>query len=645
MRIIITSGATFCPWDSVRGLTNLSQGTTGANIAEHALLQGHEVDYISSNQTKKPFELKLNPSNINKFAIEELKSLKECYENYTFHESATFDKYLENCLSIPFIETKEKRTVFISAAAVSDYSPIKMDGKISSVKEQMQMEMTKLPKVISEIKKKYPLMPVVGFKLLSSTTSTLNDLIEVAYESLLTSKLALVVANLVDDDFKVVSTVIITPEKGIYPVHDRKDLPRILIEMIEDRLDCYFYKTSIEAPLPLDLNTNNFFKLMKVASDYSLFSCYGSGREGAEFGSIAERVGESVLVTGRGTKKENATEDNVALVNNIVNQNIMISSNGIKGTLNAPVLWNILNVRPEINYIVHSHIYLPKGSSVINSSSPGTVYDYEEIEEIVLSGETMINQVGHGCFILLKKIEDLFDILMQNSIYNTSNAKYYDIAYTRFKKGILERTVERLDFDKDIDVLDLACGTGKSTNELMLLGFKNIDIADASPNMIKMAEKRLGTNQTGIIASFENLDNIKKQYDLITIRQAFSYIEPDKINEFAESIYSKLNKNGHLIFNSFNLLPESTLKRNDIFEENGKLIKTKETNVITKETVCHSQVTDYLDLDLSFYISLYDINVFNQYDLNEIKKIFDSVGFSVVVKVENKSTCLIARKL
>ena len=638
MRFIITSGATFERWDRVRGITNLSQGTTGAKIAEEALLKGHSVDYISNSNTKQPFEIKITPNNIND--IEKLKEAKKVYHNYTFHKSPSFDDYLSNCLSVP--EGKE-RTVFISSAAVSDYAPVKVNGKVSSIKEQLEIELVKLPKVIKEVKNKFPLMPIVGFKLLSSEDSNLDDLVEVAYKNLLESRMALIVANLVDENFRPVKTIIITPEKNIIPVVERKKLSSILVKLIEDRIDCDFYNTKIDNSFPNNIETEPFFNLIRDCSKYSLFSSYGEGRKGAEFGSIAMRTNQGVLTTGRGTTKKNTNEDNITLINDINEKTIFLSSNKIKATLNAPTLWYILQERPEINYIVHAHVYLPNGDFVYKESSPGTKNDYDNIESLVKKGSAVINQFGHGCLILLKEKDDLLEVLLKNGLYNSDYSQYYDIAYNRFEKGSLERSIENLNFDKDINVLDLACGTGKSALEIKKLGFNNLDIADASKDMLAVAEKRI--NKKGVIATFEDLSSITKTYDLITIRQAFSYLDRDKVEHFINGVHSKLNKDGYLIFNTFNLLPESIIVRNDQFDVEGALLKTLETNIINYDKIIHSQRTEYLDCDKGTYIPLYDINIFNQYDLEEVKIQFQNKGFEVDIIKTKKSACFVARKL
>lgn len=639
MKLIITSGATFAPWDNVRGIANKSQGTTGAKLAEEALIRGHKVKYISDTTTKKPFEMKINPLNIDE--CKKLEIAKSVYANYEFMKATTFDQYMEQSLIAPL---KEEKAVFISTAAVSDYAPVVVKGKVRSIEEQMRLEIKKLPKVINEVKKKFPLMPIVGFKLLSEEDNSISELIDIAYKSLLSSKMALVVANLVDKDFKPTTTVIITPEKNIIPVVNRNDLSKTLMDVIESRICCDFYQTKVIGDLPDELPLKEFSSLIEDCSTYSLFASYGDGRKGAEFGSVGMRTNFGILATGRGTTKKETNSSNVAIIKEIKENRVSILSNKAKATLNASTLWHIFQERSEVKFVVHAHVYLPNGVDVMDDAAPSTFEDYKIIESAVKDRSVkVINQIGHGCFILLNKKEDLLDVLMENGIYNSKYSNLYDIAYHRFKKGSLETTVESLNIKKSANVLDLACGTGKSSHSLCEMGFVNVHIADASKDMLKVAEKRLGIK--GTVATFEDMSNIKKTYDLITIRQAFSYLKPNNVSLFIDNIKEKLNHNGVLVFNGFHLLTPSVNSRYDEFEIEKGYIKTLETNIITKDEIFHSQRSEYLDLEKGIYMPLYDINKFYQHDIKKVMSLFESKGFKVQLNVSGKSFSIQARKV
>ncbi|MBI5239305.1 MAG: DNA/pantothenate metabolism flavoprotein [Elusimicrobia bacterium] len=54
MKVLITSGATREPIDSVRFLTNFSTGATGAVLADHFRRRGHRVVYLHGRGAQKP---------------------------------------------------------------------------------------------------------------------------------------------------------------------------------------------------------------------------------------------------------------------------------------------------------------------------------------------------------------------------------------------------------------------------------------------------------------------------------------------------------------------------------------------------------------------------------------------------------------
>jgi len=85
--------------------------------------------------------------------------------------------------------------IFICAAAISDYKPIDcVEGKISSddVKE-LQINMRLTPKVINVARKKNYKVFIVAFK--AETNVSRTELIDRAYERLLSSQTDLIVAN------------------------------------------------------------------------------------------------------------------------------------------------------------------------------------------------------------------------------------------------------------------------------------------------------------------------------------------------------------------------------------------------------------------------------------------------------------------
>jgi phosphopantothenoylcysteine decarboxylase/phosphopantothenate--cysteine ligase len=139
-KILITSGGTTEDIDDVRVITNKSTGKTAAALAESLVEAGFQVTYLHSEKAAQPA---LNCKKI------------------TFQTYNDLKKELEEALRT------ENYSAVIHAAAVSDYSVVKHNGKISSDTDEIQLTLKRNAKLINEIKKWSPKSSLIGFKLTS----------------------------------------------------------------------------------------------------------------------------------------------------------------------------------------------------------------------------------------------------------------------------------------------------------------------------------------------------------------------------------------------------------------------------------------------------------------------------------------------
>lgn len=125
-RVLITSGPTQEPIDSVRFLTNHSSGKMGAALARAALLMGAEVTVVSG-PSSEPLPLKAKVISVH--------SAQEMLEAAAKEASAA--------------------DLIIGAAAVADYRPASSQkGKMRRTDEKMQIELVPNPDVIAELARK-----------------------------------------------------------------------------------------------------------------------------------------------------------------------------------------------------------------------------------------------------------------------------------------------------------------------------------------------------------------------------------------------------------------------------------------------------------------------------------------------------------
>lgn len=196
MKVLITSGGTKIPIDTVRDITNMSTGTFGTKIAEGFLRHGHEVVFVRAKNSKGP--LRTTIDFMDGYGVGEFSQWRNerigWLRRYKEFEYKTFEQY-ERCLQFAL---GEKPEVVVLAAAVSDYYVANpMHGKLRS-NDMLTIKLESLPKLINKVKGLWaPNVKLVGFKLLVDAKS--RDLIAAAQKSIAENGCDMVVANDLED--------------------------------------------------------------------------------------------------------------------------------------------------------------------------------------------------------------------------------------------------------------------------------------------------------------------------------------------------------------------------------------------------------------------------------------------------------------
>lgn len=205
MKVLITAGSTREPIDAVRHVSNISTGKLGIEIAKESLKRGHVTLLLYGFGALKP------PSYINtkKFA-----TTKDLYD-LVINEIKNFD-------------------VFISVAAVSDYTPIFIDEKIDSDKNELIIKLKPTPKVLKEAKKianKNTLF--VAFKLGYMLDE--NELIKKAIESYGEIADIIIVNDLLNINDRKHLATILYKNKILYKAKTKKEIAKLLFNTIETK--------------------------------------------------------------------------------------------------------------------------------------------------------------------------------------------------------------------------------------------------------------------------------------------------------------------------------------------------------------------------------------------------------------------------
>src|SRR3989344_9426985 len=135
--------------------------------------------------------------------------------------------------------------------------------------------------------------------------------------------------------------------------------------------------------------------------------------------------------------------------------------------------------------------------------------------------------------------------IYDNYFYNTDT---YDNRIWEIEKNILDNFLSKI--DKNKDVLDFACGTGRITKFIENLGFKNIYGFDVSNEMLKIASTKLNrTRLINININKEDITKYKNKFALVTVFRFFLNAE-NKLKDITFSnIHQIMEKDGYLIFN------------------------------------------------------------------------------------------------
>jgi phosphopantothenoylcysteine decarboxylase/phosphopantothenate--cysteine ligase len=161
-RVLITAGATREEIDPVRFLSNRSSGRMGFALAEAAHARGAEVTVVAgATSAEPPANVKL----VRALSAEEMR--------------------------VAVMKEISGATLFIAAAAVSDYRPSeRAANKIKKAGENLTLTLEPTPDILGEVARgKQNGLLVVGF------AAETNDLLKHAREKLMSKKLDAIVAN------------------------------------------------------------------------------------------------------------------------------------------------------------------------------------------------------------------------------------------------------------------------------------------------------------------------------------------------------------------------------------------------------------------------------------------------------------------
>ncbi len=176
--VVVTSGATSEPVDPVRVLTNRSSGKMGRAVARACAVAGARVTLVHDHDSVPYADCRRVET-----ASEMLEATVGACSGVEGDANADADADTD---------ADGDADALISAAAIGDYTLEASPEKIRSGQE-LTLELEPTPKLIDEVRRRQPDLPIVGFK--AETSGDETAMIEAARETLERAGLAFVVAN------------------------------------------------------------------------------------------------------------------------------------------------------------------------------------------------------------------------------------------------------------------------------------------------------------------------------------------------------------------------------------------------------------------------------------------------------------------
>ena len=132
-------------------------------------------------------------------------------------------------------------------------------------------------------------------------------------------------------------------------------------------------------------------------------------------------------------------------------------------------------------------------------------------------------------------------------------APYYDRFTDGYAHGALVAALAALARDHGLSgdrTLDVACGTGKSTEPLAGLGYE-VSACDISPEMVHRARQRLGGDGCAFVADMRALPDAGP-FDLITcLDDSVNYLlSAEDLRRSLRSMAARLRPGGHIVFDA-----------------------------------------------------------------------------------------------
>lgn len=156
----------------------------------------------------------------------------------------------------------------------------------------------------------------------------------------------------------------------------------------------------------------DFFELVrKNGETYSDLICPDEGAKQRFLGNASFRSKDNkdlIFMSKRNVNKAVIGKEGFVPVKYDNEKNIVVYSKD-KASVDTPVQLALYEELPEVNYMMHAHVYVKGEPFTLNSVPCGGLEEINEIKKVIdatkMELPMIINLVGHGCIILSKDLE------------------------------------------------------------------------------------------------------------------------------------------------------------------------------------------------------------------------------------------------
>lgn len=210
---------------------------------------------------------------------------------------------------------------------------------------------------------------------------------------------------------------VVDPLGNVYnKTDDLKSLASTLKFRITSLLSCTRVSSKrIGDVREFDINSN-FLETIKISANH-FSKCVnainpnrflGNASTRCSYGFPACRDNQRIFVTRRNIDKENIESSHFVEISD--DEGEVCFYGKYKPSVDSPIQIKIFNNYPNINYIIHGHVYIDGAPITENKLPCGAVEEYDEISGLIKDKNIeyfAVNLKGHGCILCAKTVKQM----------------------------------------------------------------------------------------------------------------------------------------------------------------------------------------------------------------------------------------------